>query len=231
MPAAHKPRRAATAGTVIPPGRRPRARTSIGAVRSPETHRAILDAAAAILDEVGYAGFSMDELARRANSSKPTIYRWWRNKAALIMEVYEEANEAALGETGTGSLRGDLIARLTRLWTWWDESWAGEALRSIIAEAQLDTATLDELRSAFIPRRKKFVRVVFDRAVECGELRDGSGVDAAVAHLIAVSWFHLLTGQLGQREAIEPLVDAAVRGLEVDQAQRRPVKRKPAQGT
>ncbi|WP_394888593.1 TetR/AcrR family transcriptional regulator [Mesorhizobium sp. AaZ16] len=224
--AAQKPARTAAAAR-----HPPRARKSIGAVRSPETHRAILAAAAEILDEVGYTGFSMDALARRASSSKPTIYRWWRNKAALIMEVYEDANEAALAGTDTGSLRGDLISRLRGLWTWWDDSWAGEALRSVIAEAQLDAATLDELRNRFIPRRSAFVRLVFDRAVARGKLRDGPGVDIAVAQLVAMSWFHLLTRRLGEREAIEPHVDAVLKGLEADKAYRPPVKQKPVKGT
>ncbi|MDP3855841.1 TetR/AcrR family transcriptional regulator [Phenylobacterium sp.] len=194
-------------------GIRTRSRASIGAMRNPETHRAILDAAAAVLEESGYAGFSMDAVARRANSSKPTIYRWWRNKAALIMEVYEEASEAALAATDTGSLRGELILRLTTLWTWWEETWGGEGLRSIVAEAQLDPVTLDELRSRFVPRRIEFIRLVFDRAVARGELADASGVEVAVAHLIGTSWLYLLTGRLQEREVIAPHVDAVVKGL------------------
>lgn len=194
-------------------GKRTRSRASIGATRSPETHRAILDAAAAVLEESGYAGFSMDAVARRANSSKPTIYRWWRNKAVLIMEVYEEACEVALAATDSGSLRGELILRLTTLWTWWEETWGGEALRSIIAEAQLDPVTLDELRSRFVPRRNEFIRSVFDRAVARGELADASGAEAAVAHLIGTSWLYLLTGRLQEREVIAPHVDAVLKGL------------------
>lgn len=190
-----------------------RSRASIGAVRSPETHRAILDAAAAILAVEGYAGFSLDAVAKRANSSKPTIYRWWRNKAALIMEVYEEANEAALAGTDTGSLRGDLLLRLTKLWCWWDETWAGEALRSVIAEAQLDPATMDQLRTRFLPRRNAFLRPVFERAVRRGEIAADADVETAVAHLIGTSWLFLLTGRLQAREAIEPHVDAVVAGL------------------
>ena len=213
-----------------PPRPLPRTRVSIGAVRSPETHRAILAAAAAILDEAGYAGFSMDALARRAHSSKPTIYRWWRNKAALIMEVYEEANEAALAGTDTGSLRGDLIARLTKLWTWWEESWAGEALRSIIAEAQLDPATLDDLRNRFMPRREEFLRPVVDRAIARGEIPGDFSVDTTVAHLVGVSWLYLLTGRLRERAAIEPHVDAILRGLKPNRARPRQHNPQPARG-
>lgn len=53
-----------------------RSRSSIGAVRSPQSTEAILEAAAAILEERGYQAFTMDALVERAGSSKPTIYRW-----------------------------------------------------------------------------------------------------------------------------------------------------------
>ncbi|MGA3404075.1 MAG: helix-turn-helix domain-containing protein, partial [Acetobacteraceae bacterium] len=71
-------------------------RRSIGAVRNSEAHRSILAAAAQILNESGYAGFTIEAVARRAGASKPTIYRWWTGKAALITELYESDREEAL---------------------------------------------------------------------------------------------------------------------------------------
>ena len=82
-----------------------RSRVSHGAVRSEETHRAIIEAAAAILEESGYAGFTLDAVVKRAGSSKPSIYRWWKNKAALIVEVYERSGEAGLATSRQGDLR------------------------------------------------------------------------------------------------------------------------------
>jgi AcrR family transcriptional regulator len=42
----------------------------------------ILQAAAALLNEKGYAAMSMDELAGRAGISKPTLYGYVREKRA-----------------------------------------------------------------------------------------------------------------------------------------------------
>ena len=82
-------------GDRTPMDPRPRRRASIGARRSPETEAAVKDAARAILAEKGYAGFSIDAVSRRAGAGKPTIYRWWKNRADLLMEVYaaEKAGE------------------------------------------------------------------------------------------------------------------------------------------
>ncbi|UVC15058.1 hypothetical protein [Mesorhizobium onobrychidis] len=46
-----------------------------------------------------------------------------------------------------------------------------------------------------------------------------------------MSWLHLLTGRLSEREAITPHVDAVLKGLDADKAYRRRVKQKPARGT
>ena len=63
-------------------------RRSIGARRNPESAEAILEAAEAVLLESGYAGFSIEAVARKARAGKPTIYRWWPSKAALLLDVY-----------------------------------------------------------------------------------------------------------------------------------------------
>ena len=69
-------------------------RASIGSHRNPESHAAILDAAAALLAEHGYAGVTFEAVARRAGAGKPTLYRWWPNKAALLIEVYDREKVA-----------------------------------------------------------------------------------------------------------------------------------------
>ena len=66
----------------------PARRTSIGAQRNPDSEEAILAAAEAILIEEGFAAFSIEAVARRAKAGKPTIYRWWPSKAALLLDVY-----------------------------------------------------------------------------------------------------------------------------------------------
>jgi AcrR family transcriptional regulator len=40
-----------------------------------------------LLNEVGYRRLSFEGVARRAGAGKTTIYRWWPNKAALVIEA------------------------------------------------------------------------------------------------------------------------------------------------
>ncbi|WP_281015677.1 TetR family transcriptional regulator, partial [Mesorhizobium sp. M00.F.Ca.ET.216.01.1.1] len=68
--------------------------------RNPESADAIVEAAEAVLREAGYAGFSIEAVARRARAGKPTIYRWWPSKAALLIEVYQRQKHVETPDTG-----------------------------------------------------------------------------------------------------------------------------------
>lgn len=190
-----------------------RSRSSIGAVRSPQSTEAILDAAAAILDERGYRAFTMDALVERAGSSKPTIYRWWRSKSALLRDVYERAALTFVATPDTGELQSDLITHLRSLWTWWRSSSAGETLRSYFTEIQLNPAAIKELREEFIPRRERTLRRIFAKAVERGELSPDADTSVAVSMLTGLSWLHLMSGNLDNLELIDNAVAIVVQGL------------------
>jgi AcrR family transcriptional regulator len=188
-------------------------RRSIGAIRSPEAHASILTAASEILSKSGYAGFSIDAVARRASASKPTIYRWWKGKAALIMEVYEKERETALTVPDRGSLEHQLIARMRNLWRLWQRTPLGHALRSIIAEAQADRSALTQLREDFLPKRRAWTYTLFDRAVSRGEISAQADIESAITLIYSFNWYHLLTDQLGDEGAIKKYVLMIVSGM------------------
>jgi len=190
-----------------------RSRSSIGAIRSPQSTEAILDAAAAILEERGYRAFTMDALVERAGSSKPTIYRWWRSKGALLRDVYERAALTFVASPDTGELQSDLVTHLRSLWIWWRSSSAGETLRSYFTEIQLDPAAIQELREEFMPRRERTLRKIFARAVERGEIHAQADTSVAVSMLTGMSWLHLMAGNLDNLQFIDDAVGILVNGL------------------
>jgi AcrR family transcriptional regulator len=189
-----------------------RSRASIGAVRSPDTHSAILNAAARVLTNEGYAGFTFDAVARLAGSSKPTLYRWWPNKAALIMEVYEQSSETVLAPKDHGSLEADLNDIMRRLVVWWRDTRAGEAFRGVIAEAQGSSEAQEQLRATFLPRRREILRKAFDRAQARGEITNSADTESALSLLIGMNLMLLMTGELDP-EICKPAIHLVVRGL------------------
>lgn len=194
------------AGPAAAPAAGPRRRGSIGARRNPASEAAILAAAEAILVEDGYAGFTIEAVARRAGAGKPTVYRWWPSKTALLLDVYARQKAGREGPD-TGSLAGDLAEFLNELWRFWRETAAGRAFRSIVAEAQADPAALRDL-DAFIAGRRAGIEAIFARGRARGEIPAEADV-AALAELVAgFSWIRLLTGRI---EADPATIAAVVR--------------------
>jgi AcrR family transcriptional regulator len=195
-----------------------RSRTSIGNVRNPDTHAAILDAAAALLAEHGYAGVSMEAVARRAGAGKPTLYRWWPSKAALLMEVYErelmevyEREKAALhaDDPDLGSAQAELVRLLRNIFAFWRDTPSGQAFRSIVAEAQADPAALRALRDEFVPRARIGARTILARAKARGEIPAETDEELLLDLLFGFSWYRLLTHQLrDENGAVERAVAA-----------------------
>jgi AcrR family transcriptional regulator len=203
-------------------------RRSIGAVRSPAAHQSILTAAEDILNESGYGGFTIEAVARRAGASKPTIYRWWKGKAALIMEIYERERETALTVSDRGSLERELTIRMRNLWRLWQTTPLGHALRSILAEAQIDAAALAQLRDEFLPKRRASTHALFARAIARGEISADADIEAANTLIYSFNWFHLLTHQLDDEEAIDRYVRLIVDGLKCDHRRKTAGEKKSA---
>jgi TetR/AcrR family transcriptional regulator, mexJK operon transcriptional repressor len=60
---------------------------SAGRKRSEKKLKQILDGARSVFREEGFAGASVDDIARRAGNSKATMYRYFPDKAAIYSEV------------------------------------------------------------------------------------------------------------------------------------------------
>ncbi|MGR7996971.1 MULTISPECIES: TetR/AcrR family transcriptional regulator [unclassified Xanthobacter] len=170
-------------------------RSSIGARRNPEAEAAILAAARALLAERGYAGFSIEEVARRAGAGKPTIYRWWPTKTDLFIDVYGAEKTAALSPPDTGSLRGDLVTYTRGLWSFWRDTPSGRTFRALIADSQTSESAQQSLRDKFLPQRLHDVRELFARAAGRGEVR-AEAVEPLLSLYIGFNWYRLLTDRI-----------------------------------
>ncbi|MGX9572861.1 TetR/AcrR family transcriptional regulator [Mesorhizobium sp. f-mel] len=192
------------------------ARKSIGARRNPDSADAILDAAEAVLVEAGYSGFSIEAVARRARAGKPTIYRWWPSKAALLFDVYQRLKR--VDNPDTGNLEDDLVGFLKNLFSHWHETSSGSVFKSLIAEAQSD-ATVAAVLVEYTKGRHAHTAQMIERAKARGEV--AADVDSTlVADLVAsFAWTHLLTNRLDEDEAtLRRAVGYVLKGIAADDA-------------
>lgn len=170
-------------------------RRSAGPKRSDATHRAILDAAESLLAEQGPGAVTFEAVARRAGAGKPTLYRWWRNRTALLLEIYDRRKYETLPPVDTGTLAGDLVAMMTGLWCFWRDTPAGRAFAAVIAEAQFD----DDARAALAERfsgPSLPLRSICERALARGEFESVEEARALREFVIAMNWLRLMTGRL-----------------------------------
>ncbi len=182
--------------TVVPsqkePGERPSPRTG-GRVRSQDAHAAVLTAAVALLEEVGYRGVTIEGVAKRANVAKSTIYRWWKSKPTLVMDAYRETVEQRMPAPDTGSLTGDLTAFVTELYRVGEHPLRVKALRGLMAEAQLDPDFEVPFRE-WVESRRLALGGLVKRGIERGELPVGTDADLAVDQVFGPFWYRLLVG-------------------------------------
>ncbi len=119
-----------------------------GRPRDEGTHKAILSAAYDLLLENGFDAVTVDKIAERAKVSKATIYKWWSNKAAVIMDSFLSTATDRLPVPDTGSTVQDILthaANLARFLT----SREGTVIKELIGAGQLDAKLAEEYRTRF----------------------------------------------------------------------------------
>jgi AcrR family transcriptional regulator len=169
---------------------------SPGRPRSEAARQAILRAAVRLTNKHGYGALTMEGIARAAGVGKQTLYRWWSNKAEIILEAINEAAAeiAPLGDDVPTFIRRSVLG-------------AGgantELLAGLMAEAQTDPAFGESFRNDFLAKRRAVLRELLIRARERGEMPADAQIDAVVELVFASIWYRILVqhAALGERFA------------------------------
>ncbi len=166
-----------------------------GRPRSESSRNAILAAAGELLLERGLNSISMDEVADRAGASKATIYRWWPSKELLALDALFSESEPTRHEApDTGSFADDLLALIRP----WARQLATAPYARVIAafinRAQNDPEFAEEYRARFVQPRREEARIIFARAIDRGEIRADTDVEAALDLLYAPFYHRALHG-------------------------------------
>ncbi len=150
--------------------------------------------------------------------SKATIYRWWPNRAAVVMDAFLEEVGEPDPAPDTGSAPEDLrreLWKLTRLL----RGRHGRAVASLVAAAQHDAAVAKALRESFLAPRLSALDEVLLRGVERGELRGDLDPHAAKDALQAPVYHRLLIGHRPLTPTfVASLVEHLVAGMSADGA-------------
>jgi AcrR family transcriptional regulator len=157
---------------------------------------AILDATLALLTEVGYERLSIEAVAEHSGAAKTTIYRRYRDKAALVAAAVEHRSPDTPPQPAGQDLREDLLS----LVTWLARSIAEQEvglLGALFAGLRNDPRLAEEMRR--IRRR--------DETTMTGQLAPGAA--ALVAEVAPAVIVHriVLAGEPCDAAFVAHLVD------------------------
>jgi len=187
---------------------------SVGRPRSEGCRQKVLAAADTLFTRDGLARMSVDAVAQQAGVSKATIYRWWPNKAAIVMEALLTSSEAEVYVPVSPFPEEDLIAKVRRTVALFRGP-RGRIIASLVGQAQSDPEIAEAYRKHLLGPRRAATREAIERAVEAGIYRPDIDYDLAMDILFGPLYERLLLGHAPLDDAFErdypPAVVAALR--------------------
>jgi len=181
-------------GVASPPAEETPRRTGRGRVRSEEARRAILAAGWELVDEQGFSRVTMEKIAARAEVGKATLYRWWPNRAAVVMDALLEHVTLAVPFGDSGDTVEDLCEMVRFAVEFLNTGLAGHILAGLIGDAQHDPELAASFRTRYLATRREMTRTMLQRGVERGELRDDVDLEVAIDAMIGPIYYRLLIG-------------------------------------
>lgn len=182
-----------------------------GRPRSEETRKTILATAYKMLIEEGFTTVTVEEIAKRAGVSKATIYKWWPNKAAVVLDGFFEATANLLPIPDTGSVKEDLFIQVNNLTSFFLSS-KGKGITELIAAGQFDSSIAEEFRKRYIIPRRQITRSLIERGIDKGQLTRDIDIDLLIDMLYAPTFYRILiTGESINEEYIHKVLNQTLK--------------------
>jgi AcrR family transcriptional regulator len=177
-----------------------------------ESHVVIMDAAYALLQNKSVRDLTMEEVAKRANVGKPTLYKWWPTKATLVLAMLCERMAPKLEKPTVLTAEESLRFRVRRLIDAFNGPF-GKIVAGLIAEGQSEPAILQEFFDRWVSPRRNATIADLQRGKNAGELRSDTEPELLNDAIFGAIYYRLLlhSGPLTRRFG-EELVEQVIRG-------------------
>ncbi|WP_208117249.1 TetR/AcrR family transcriptional regulator [Streptomyces sp. BK561] len=156
------------------PQAKPRRRAPAGAaVLREDVTEAIRAAVFEELATVGYARMSIEGIARRAGVGKTAVYRRWRSKLHLVLDLVSALAVQGLPAPETGSLEGDLRMLYELTSRALRHPAASQIIPDLQAEAARNPEIAEALQKALREGQEGVALKIVAAAEQRGEVRTG----------------------------------------------------------
>lgn len=187
-----------------------------GRPRNAATEQAILTASYDLLLENGFGAVTVEKIAERAKVSKATIYKWWPNKGAVVMDGFLSAAMSRLPVPDTGTVIDDIVIQVTNLARFLT-SREGKVINELIAEGQFDLNLAEEYRLRYFNPRRLDSRRILERGVQRGELKKDLDLELCIDLIYGPLFYRLLvTGEKLDEACIKTWISYAFEGIKLD---------------
>jgi len=141
----------------------------VGRPRDPRIEQRVFKATLELLEQVGYLSLTLEKVAHRANVSRPSLYRRWSTKAALVIDALAHVARTNPAPD-TGSLDNDLFAVQTEMQALYNSSLARKVVPGLLGDLASQSELAQLFKNVYIVPRRASVKQALERARERGEV-------------------------------------------------------------
>ncbi|MER5890692.1 TetR/AcrR family transcriptional regulator [Streptomyces sp. NPDC001941] len=173
------------------PTANPRRAPAGAAVLREDVTDAIRAAVFAELAAVGFARMSIEGIARRAGVGKTAVYRRWKSKLSLVLDLVSAFATQGLPAPATGSLYGDVRALLEVASHALRHPVASQVIPDLLVEAARHPEISETIKATLLDPQQGVVAQVVRDAVARGDLPAGTDPDRALDLVVGPLYWRL----------------------------------------
>jgi AcrR family transcriptional regulator len=185
---------------------------SIGRPRSEKTRKAILKAAFQLLKKHGFDEVTSEQIAKQAGVSTATLYRWWKNKQAILLDAYLETTRTLLPYGKSGSPLKRLQRYAVGIAEFLNSDDGRVFLRLMLAMQDNPALRKAYYDNVFLPRRSEGYQVVKE-AIAAGELPATVDPEFLINALLGPQIVPALLGQKLSRNSAEEIFAFVIKAI------------------
>jgi AcrR family transcriptional regulator len=165
--------------------------TKKGRPRSQKSRKAILKATNSLLLHKSVQELSIEAIAKKAKVGKTTIYRWWPNKAAVVMDalVHQPGMQTPMPSAKNNA--DAIIFQLEKLIRLLDSK-NGETISQLFSEAQADAGAKKIFEDSFLGPLMDAIEYSVEQGKKDGEFARGIDTKTMMDMLCGPIFFRLM---------------------------------------
>lgn len=191
----------------------PKSPASRGRPRSEEVRTAIHTAFLEAMLEDGFNQISIDAVAKRAGISRTTIYRWYKDRDEIALEVAIEQANLDEAPVITGSFQKDIGLFFRK--TFESATARGPLFTGLMARAQADSEFAGRVWESFSkPRREHLAVIVRSHpAFTEGDASSSIQLETLLDLVFGAIWYRMMSGHAALDEGFAGELCLVVEGL------------------